>query len=113
MTNPRPLACIIALSTGLVAGLASSTAQSAESAKRMTQVGTGSGLVFSDGGSFGAYQNGLGITVLDGTESRLVKRSVSNCQMLWMTWREDTQAATFSSVFRSSLMSSVTRMPSL
>jgi hypothetical protein len=41
MTNPRPLACIIALSTGLVAGLASGTAQSAESAKRMTRVGTG------------------------------------------------------------------------
>ncbi|MDX6553211.1 MAG: hypothetical protein QOH74_1699, partial [Gaiellales bacterium] len=52
MTNPRPLACIIALSTGLVASLASGTAQSAESAKRMTRVGTGSGLVFTDGGSF-------------------------------------------------------------
>lgn len=39
---------------------------------------------------------------------------MSNCQMLWwMTWREDTQAATFSSVISSSLMSSVMRIPSL
>ncbi len=34
----------------------------------------------------------------------------SNCQMLWMTWREDAQAATFSSCVG---CSSGTRIPSL
>ncbi len=45
------------------------------------------------------------------TGKRLSRDAMSNCQMLWMTWREDAQAATLSSVVVAS--SSVTFAPSL
>ena len=76
MPKPRHFAYTLLPALAVATCLLSSSAQGVETARRMIQVGTGNGVVLTDGGRFAAYQDGTDIVLLDGQGSRLRHRSV-------------------------------------